>query len=296
MCGIMGFYCFSDKKPDKEKISTMFGLLETRGRDAAGFAFIKDGNLIVNKAPIRSSVMVQSKEWQEIHLPRIMILHTRMKTVGSEKRSFNNHPIFNKDGVAIVHNGIIHNDKEIFSKNQHRDGEVDSEAILSVLCGKHKGDKVKRVFDRIEGSYAVAVIDKNLPDQLILIKKDNPLCMYYNTDQDVLYFCSGREIMQEALGIQSESKRGFTIGEKDFHFYEMENNHALMISKEGVESYKKYLPRDYWDRRNNYRSPSLDTLMVSCPWCYGQTTYYDGLLNNKCEHCGMQISEDDLYT
>jgi glucosamine 6-phosphate synthetase-like amidotransferase/phosphosugar isomerase protein len=216
-----------------------------------------------------------------------------MKTQGSEQNSNNNHPLFNKEGIALVHNGIIHNDHEIFGKNQ-RDGEVDSEAVLSVLSTKGKGDKIKRVFDRIEGSFAVAVINKNEPDTLVLIKKDNPIDMYYYTDQDILFFCSEREIMQEALSIQSESKRGFTIGEKGYHFYEMENNHALVLNTEGVESYKKYLARDFWNR-NTYRGSSLDTILVQCPWCLGQTRYFDGLLNNKCEHCGMKISEEDLY-
>ena len=52
----------------------------------------------------------------------------------------NNHPLYNKEGIAIVHNGIIHNDHEIFGKNP-RDGEVDSEAILAVFSSKTKGDK-----------------------------------------------------------------------------------------------------------------------------------------------------------
>jgi glucosamine 6-phosphate synthetase-like amidotransferase/phosphosugar isomerase protein len=293
MCGIMGFYCFSEKKPDKEKISTMFSLLESRGRDASGFAFIKDNNLIVQKAPIRSSEFIKSKDWLELALPKCMILHTRMKTQGSEQNSNNNHPLFNKDGIAIVHNGIIHNDHEIFGKNQ-RDGEVDSEAILSVLSTKSKGDKIKKVFDKIEGSFAVAIINKAEPDTLILIKKDNPIDMYYNTEEDILFFCSEREIMQTSLGIASESRRGFTIGEKEYHFYEMENNHALVINSEGVDSYKKYLARDFWNR-NTYRGSSLDTILVQCPWCLGQTRYLDGLLKNNCQHCGMSISEEDLY-
>jgi glucosamine 6-phosphate synthetase-like amidotransferase/phosphosugar isomerase protein len=293
MCGIMGFYCFSDKKPDKDKISTMFSLLESRGRDASGFAFIREGNLIVNKAPVRSSEFVKSKDWQELELPKIMILHTRMKTQGSELNPNNNHPLYNKEGIAIVHNGMIHNDHEIFGKNKP-DGECDSESIIFVLSSKTKGDKIKRVFDKIEGSFAVAIINKTEPDTLILIKKDNPIDMYYNTEDDILYYCSEREIMQESLGIQVESKRGFTIGENGYHFYEMENNHALIINREGVDSYKKYLSRDFWNR-NTYRGSSLDSIQVQCPWCLGQTRYLDGLLNNKCEHCGMKISEEDLY-
>ncbi len=40
MCGIMGYYSFGNTVPDKKKIEKMFVLLETRGRDASGFAFI----------------------------------------------------------------------------------------------------------------------------------------------------------------------------------------------------------------------------------------------------------------
>ena len=290
----MGFYCFGEKKPEKEKIGTMFSLLESRGRDAYGLGFIREGNLIIDKAPIRSSEFVKSKEWEELELPKIMIMHTRMKTTGSEKNNFNNHPIYNKEGLALIHNGVIHNDHEIFGKNQKRDGEVDSEAILAVISSKGKGDKIKKVFDRIDGSFAVAVIDKNIPDQLILIKKDNPLCIYFNLEDDILYFCSERQIMQIALGIQSESKRGFTLGEKDYHFYDMENNHGLILNKDGVDSYKKYNVRDWWSGTRSYGRHDIDLLRVQCPYCLSQTKYYDGLLHNKCEVCGAEISEEDM--
>ena len=39
MCGIMGYYCFGSKRPDKNKIANMFQMLESRGKDSSGFAF-----------------------------------------------------------------------------------------------------------------------------------------------------------------------------------------------------------------------------------------------------------------
>ena len=165
-----------------------------------------------------------------------MILHTRMKTQGSEKNNANNHPLFSKNGIAIVHNGIIYNDKEIFGKKE-RDAEVDSESILHLLSMKVKGDKIKRLFDKVEGSFAVAMLDKYFPERLVLIKKDNPIDLYYDSKDDILYFCSEREIMQEAFNIEKVTVRGFNLGEKDFHFYEMHNNYALFINSEGVESH-----------------------------------------------------------
>ena len=220
-----------------------------------------------------------------------------MKTQGSEKNNANNHPLFSKNGIAIVHNGIIYNDKEIFGKKQ-RDAEVDSESILHLLSMKMKGDRIKRLFDKVEGSFAVAVLDKYLPERLVLIKKDNPIDLYYDSKDDIFYFCSEREIMQEALNIEKTTVRGFNLGEKDFHFYEMQNNYALFINSEGVESYQKYYPSKskWFDRRFSYPVTSdFEEMIIECPWCFSQTTYYDGKLFNKCEVCGMGINEEDLY-
>jgi glucosamine 6-phosphate synthetase-like amidotransferase/phosphosugar isomerase protein len=295
MCGIMGYYSFGKTIPDKEKITNMFSLLESRGRDASGFAFIRDNNLIVHKDAMKSSEFVKTTEWKELVLPSSMILHTRMKTQGSEKNNANNHPLFSKNGIAIVHNGIIYNDKEIFGKKE-RDAEVDSESILHLLSMKVKGDKIKRLFDKVEGSFAVAMLDKYFPERLVLIKKDNPIDLYYDSKDDIFYFCSEREIMQEALLIEKTTVRGFNLGEKDFHFYEMHNNYALFINSEGVESYQKYYPSKskWFDRRYHY-SNTPEEMIIECPWCFSQTSYYDGKLFNKCEVCGMGINEQDLY-
>jgi len=293
----MGFYCFGEKKPNKEHITEMFSLLETRGRDASGFAFIEDGQLIVRKEPIKSSLFVKKKDWQDVELPKIMILHTRAATQGDNKNNVNNHPLFNKQGIAIVHNGIIYNDKDIFGKNQRRDGEVDSEAILAVLGSKGKGDKIKKVFDRLEGSYAFAAINKEEPEKLILVKKDNPIDLYYDTENDIVYFCSERRIMQDALGLKAKTVRGFNLGEGNFHFYEMKNNHGLIFGSEGVESYERYHPRkfDYFERDFMYRSRE-DEMLIECPYCLEMINYHIGKLFNKCSSCGIDISEEDLYS
>ncbi|MBX3006964.1 MAG: class II glutamine amidotransferase [Melioribacteraceae bacterium] len=297
MCGIMGYYCFGEKRPSKEHITEMFSLLETRGRDASGFAFIENGQLIVQKAAVKSSEFVKMSEWQNVNLSKSMILHTRAATQGTNKNNQNNHPLFTKQGVCIVHNGIIYNDKEIFGKNQ-RDGEVDSEAILAVLSSRGKGDKIKRVFDRLEGSFAFAVISKDEPDKLTLVKKDNPIDLYYDEKNDILYFCSERRIMQEGMKLKTHSHRGFNLGEEGFHFYEIKNNHSLVIGPEGVESYRKYSPRQFmYSSHDHYfgRQADNDELVIECPWCLEQTRYHLGKLFNRCEQCGLEISEEELF-
>lgn len=289
----MGFYCFGDKKPNKEHITEMFSLLESRGHDSSGYAFINEGQLVVSKAPIKSSLFVKSDEWKKVEPPKIMILHTRAATQGDNKNNVNNHPLFTKQGVAIVHNGIIYNDKDIFGKNQRRDGECDSEAILAVLSSKGKGDKIKKVFDRLDGSFAFASINKEEPEKLILVKKDNPIDLYYDTENDILYFCSERRLMQEGLGLKTKSHRGFNLGEENFHFYEMKNNHGLIFNSEGVESYLRYHPKKFYERDFLYRT-SNDEMLIECPYCLGTTVYHMDKLFNRCECCGVEINEEDL--
>ncbi len=305
MCGIMGYYCFGDKRPNKDKVTAMFSILETRGRDASGFAFVKGGKLNVFKEAVRSSVLVNKPAWKNLELPRIMIAHTRAKTQGTEKNNKNNHPLFDASGLCIVHNGMIWNDGEIFA-NRRRDAEVDSIAILEVLSKKKNGDRFKHVFEKLEGSFAFAVIDAKNPDTLTLVKKDNPIQLYYSEYDDILYFCSEREIMQEALQINNSKRRGFSLGEMGYHFYNMENNHVLTINREGVEDYKSYTPR----RRSWYTDDEMleqyygynkkkdlnDQVYIQCPYCLEQTKYQLGLFDNRCQHCGMELQmEDELY-
>ncbi|MBZ0181776.1 MAG: hypothetical protein K8F60_04915, partial [Melioribacteraceae bacterium] len=110
MCGIMGYYSFGRTTPNKNKIEKMFVLLESRGRDASGFAYINNQNkLVVSKAAVKSSDFVKEADWKSLVLPKIMILHTRAKTQGEPTNNMNNHPLFTKDGLCIVHNGMIFN-------------------------------------------------------------------------------------------------------------------------------------------------------------------------------------------
>jgi len=296
MCGIMGYYAFGRTMPDKKKLEDMFILLETRGTDASGFAFVDrvKNNLRVTKAEVPASKLIESPGWQNLQLPKIMIFHTRMMTKGKPSNNMNNHPIFNKKGLAIVHNGMIYNDNEIFKKKTKRDAEVDSEAILAVLGNtKPTKDPIKEVFEALEGGFAVASIDKKRPDVLTLFRKDNPIDLYYNSKDDILYFCSEREIMQEALKINHSSRRGFSLGEEDYNFYEIGNNHALVLNDKGVETYKEYTPKvGFWD----YGFDEInDNIIVECPYCLGVTHFNWGLLDNRCEHCGMPIEAEGMY-
>lgn len=294
MCGIMGYYSFDKKRPVKKDLEFMFELLEMRGSDASGFAFIENGELYVDKAPLKASELIKHKRWMDLELPKIMIFHTRLKTKGDAKNNMNNHPLFNKEGLCIVHNGMIFNDDEIFGKKRRRDGEVDSEAILEALSYSGKEDPIEHTFKTLDGSYAVGAISKKEPEKLILLKKDNPLDLYYNYKDDILYFCSEQEIMKEALNIRTVRKRGFDIGEGGYSFNTMKNNTALVVNQDGVESYTEYKPKTI--SRHNYdffQRRSYET-EVECPFCGEAVPYNYSKLYNQCICCGYDLDEEGI--
>lgn len=288
MCGIMGYIAMGNNKPDFGELTYMFSALQVRGHDAAGYAFIEDGQLIVRKQAVKSAEFVTMPEWmclKDKELPRIMIAHTRARTQGSEKNNMNNHPLFNKQGMAIVHNGIINNDNEIFI-SKPRDAQVDSEAILAVLSTGAK-DPVKKVFEKVSGSFAVAMIEVQKPDRLTLFKHSNPIELYLDKNKDILYFCSQRDIMQAALNIDSVTYKGFTIGEGDFQSLKMEDDHCLIINFDGVVSYEEHTPKSIW-------SGSAYGAYGAKDYGYYRGSYY-GYNSKKKEEDVIDDREDDNW-
>jgi len=256
MCGIMGFYCFGTIRPDKKQIADLFKLLESRGRDASGYAYLAkgiDGKFalrIMKSNVVASELLRRSSSWSNLQLPKMMIFHTRAMTKGSEKNNMNNHPLFTKDGLAIVHNGMISNDDVIFKNSQlTRDAQVDSEAILATLASarkKQSEDVINDVFKNVYGDYAVASIDAKRPDELLLFRHSNPIEVYYDKKKKIMYFCSERSMMQEALKIKQTYDHGFPIDENGFYYITFHDNHGLVINSSGVAAYKKYTPKTYY--------------------------------------------------
>jgi glucosamine 6-phosphate synthetase-like amidotransferase/phosphosugar isomerase protein len=68
----------------------MFVLLETRGTDASGFAYLNNKNeLQITKAETPASSLVKTDSWKNLQLPKMMIFHTRLKTQGEPSNNMN---------------------------------------------------------------------------------------------------------------------------------------------------------------------------------------------------------------
>jgi hypothetical protein len=142
--------------------------------------------------------------------------HSRLVTNGSQLDFGNNQPVI-KDGVIGVHNGIVVNDVELWSRNatMRRDNEIDTEVLLA-LVRKHlaNGDSlpaaIARTDSEVKGTFSVALL---FDDLRALALASNNGSLYVLTDQrDVLFFASEAHPLHLVLAaLSKELRRGLEI-------------------------------------------------------------------------------------
>ncbi len=178
MCGITA-YCGQNKALP----FLMQGLskLEYRGYDSAGVTTLEDHHLLTVKCKGRLTNLEEKLLSYKIE-GTIGIGHTRWATHGIPSH-LNSHPHNNKDEtIALVHNGIIENyrelKEELLKEGYTFQSETDSEVVVQLLDHYYQGDLFKatlKVLQKIEGSYALCILSSLEPDKIIVAKKDSPL-------------------------------------------------------------------------------------------------------------------------
>ena len=178
MCGIVGYVGHGDTK---EIILQGLRTLEYRGYDSSGMALMSDGEIIVEKKEGRIQNLADSLKGK-VFSSEIGIGHTRWATHGVPSDR-NSHPHYSMDkSVAVVHNGIIENyqvlKKELEEKGYVFSSETDTEVISQLIQDMYNGDildTVEKVIKRLVGSYAIGVIHKDHPNELICAREHSPL-------------------------------------------------------------------------------------------------------------------------
>lgn len=180
MCGIFGYV----GSRDAVKVS-IEGLkkLEYRGYDSSGLASVKDGEVILCKAVGKISALEEKLQTEGLNL-EAAIAHTRWATHG--KPTLNNaHPHVDDDSmIALVHNGIIENydilREKLLDKGIEFQSETDTEVIVQLIASVYKGDILKAVQEAmpfLQGAFAIALIHKDYPGQIIVAAKESPLAI-----------------------------------------------------------------------------------------------------------------------
>lgn len=158
MCGIAGYCLAPSERCNSSKLSRRLLLgIEERGRHATGAAWRNDDKpqvVQVFKRALPASKLIHDYAHRITPNASSAVLHTRWATQGDPSNALNNHPIV-CDKVALVHNGHVSNDDEIFQRlNVRRRAKVDTEAIAALLA-YGEGD-VTELLSQIRGGAAVA--------------------------------------------------------------------------------------------------------------------------------------------
>ena len=168
--------------------------LEYRGYDSAGVALISNsGDLNVYKAKGKVSDLERSTEAKDVS-GHIGIAHTRWATHG-EPCAENAHPHYSASGnLALIHNGIIENYATLKERLQQRGvkfrSQTDSEVLVQLIEYIQVSNDldllgaVQVALHEVIGAYAIAILDKRHPEQIIAARMSSPLVVGIGRDNE----------------------------------------------------------------------------------------------------------------
>ncbi len=180
MCGIVGIL---GSQPVAPLMLDALRRLEYRGYDSAGIATLEDGELVRQRAPgklnnLRGVVAARPLAGTT------GIGHTRWATHGAPTEN-NAHPHAAR-GVAVVHNGIIENFRELRQELEQAghvfETETDTEVIVQMIsrelaAGKSPADAVQATLKRLDGAFALGIIFSGEQDLMIGARRGSPLAI-----------------------------------------------------------------------------------------------------------------------
>ena len=229
MCGIIGY--IGHQKASPILINGLLRL-EYRGYDSAGISTIEKNGLSVMKDKGRVKNLYNLDGIDSLE-GTIGIAHTRWATHGKPSKE-NAHPhLDNSNTFAVVHNGIIENyndlKKLLLDNGYTFHSQTDTEIIPNLIHyyyskDKHNDDKkvlraVQKACKSFKGSYALQVISKYMPDNMIVIRKDSPLVIGKGNGENY--------ISSDIPAILSFTK----------DFYLLNDNEFALLSRDNVEFY-----------------------------------------------------------
>lgn len=220
MCGIVGYV---GKEQAQNIIIEGLEKLEYRGYDSSGIAVIHENNISTAKFKGRLSVLDNYTKENPI-TGNVGIGHTRWATHGAPSH-INSHPHFNKEEtIAVVHNGIIENyltlKEELQNKGYQFISETDTEVIAHLVDYYYKGNLMDAVFKTIKklrGAYALGIIAKDSPNEMIAVRKESPLIVGLGKD--------GNYIASDVPAILNHTR----------NVYFLDNGEVVRLTKDDVQ-------------------------------------------------------------
>lgn len=189
MCGIVGIV---GKQSVAPQLVDALKRLEYRGYDSAGVATLENG--VLNRRRAQGKLVNLEKKLGETPLDgTIGIGHTRWATHGIPNEE-NAHPHFSEN-VAIVHNGIIENFRELrdglIEKGYVFTSQTDTEVVAHLVAsflkeGLEPAKAAQATFQRLEGAYALAILFKDADNMIIGARNGPPLAVGHGEGENYL--------------------------------------------------------------------------------------------------------------
>ena len=190
MCGIVAYIGHRDAYP---VIIKGLHRLEYRGYDSAGIVLYDGKELKLSKTKGKVSDLEAKAESEKTTIGKIGMGHTRWATHGVPN-DVNSHPHFSNSGkLVIIHNGIIENyeplKQELIKRGYTFKSDTDTEVLVNLIEEVKKkencklGKAVQIALNQVIGAYAIAVIDVEKPDEIIVARLGSPLAIGIGEDE-----------------------------------------------------------------------------------------------------------------
>ncbi len=260
MCGIVGY--IGTKKATPILIDGLLKL-EYRGYDSAGISTLEGTGISNIKETGRVKNLSESAGISDLS-GTIGIAHTRWATHGKPSRE-NSHPhLDNSKTFAVVHNGIIENYSELrkfltdngYTFYSQTDTEVIPNLIHYYYSKDEKDDSekflraVRTACNDLKGSYAISVISKLYPDEMIVSRKDSPLVIGLGNNENY--------IASDIPAILSYTKDIYLLD--DYDIAELHNNSISFFDK-NLNKIEKAAKNIEWDA-SSVEKDGFDDYMI----------------------------------
>ncbi|MGE3920279.1 MAG: glutamine--fructose-6-phosphate transaminase (isomerizing) [Gammaproteobacteria bacterium] len=231
MCGIVG----AVSQRDVTSI-LVEGLrrLEYRGYDSAGIAVLENGQLVRRrvKGKVRELINLVASEPVQ---GKTGIAHTRWATHGVPSED-NAHPHVSHDEIAVVHNGIIENHEqlreELLKEGYQFQSQTDTEVIAHLIYYYIRDTNdfltaVRKATQRLEGAYALGIIYKQKPDQIIGVRRGSPLVVGLSNKENFIASDAHALLPVTQNFVYLEEGDMALISREQVQIYDIKNNQVI---------------------------------------------------------------------
>lgn len=232
MCGIVGYV---GEKNVAEVLTKGLSSLEYRGYDSSGVALLADGKTKIYKAEgkLQNLKNLLATKEDEIKTANVGIGHIRWATHGVPSIT-NAHPhTCNCGKLAVVHNGIIENFKELREKLEAKgcvfQSETDTETVAHLVAQKYNEVKdlkeaVMLATKELEGAYALCIIHQDVPNTIVATRRNAPLLIGVGEGENFAASDVPAIIEYTKKAIYLDDNQVAVLTANSIHIYDADNN------------------------------------------------------------------------